>query len=75
MQRGEGFLHQIGINQLLQVITKAVKGDKEQAKVKNLSKPMLTTNNKSRRSIAKSTPQIYKKTALEAQILELNSKK
>ena len=42
--------------------SKAIKTSK---KPKSLSKPMLTTNNKLRHSIAKSTPQIYKKQRLK----------
>ena len=70
----KAFLHQIGINQLLQVITKAVKGDKDKQKVK---KPIKTDADYKQQVEALNT-QVnaanLQKTALEAQILELNSK-
>ena len=70
----KAFLHQIGINQLLQVITKAVKGDKDQPKVK---KP-IKTDADYKQQVEALNSQVnaanLQKTALEAQILELNSK-
>lgn len=70
----KAFLHQIGINQLLQVITKAVKGDKDQPKVK---KP-IKTDTDYKQQVEALNSQVnaanLQKTALEAQIVELKSK-
>ena len=74
MAEVKAFLHQIGINQLLQVITKAVKGDKDQPKVK---KP-IKTDADYKQQVEALNSQVnaanLQKTALEAQIVELKSK-
>ena len=70
----KAFLHQIGINQLLQVITKAVKGDKDKQKTK---KP-IKTDADYKQQVETLNSQVnaanLQKTALEAQIVELKSK-
>lgn len=70
----KAFLHQIGINQLLQVITKAVKGDKDKQKTK---KP-IKTDADYKQQVETLNSQVnaanLQITALEAQIVELNSK-
>ena len=70
----KAFLHQIGINQLLQVITKAVKGDKDKQKTK---KP-IKTDADYKQQVETLNSQVnaanLQITALEAQIVELKSK-
>ena len=70
----KAFLHQIGINQLLQVITKAVKGDKDKQKTKKPTK----TDADYKQQVETLNSQVnaanLQKTALEAQIVELKSK-
>ena len=70
----KAFLHQIGINQLLQVITKAVKGDKDKQKTK---KP-IKTDADYKQQVETLNSQVnaaaVQNTALEAQIVELKSK-
>ena len=74
MAEVKAFLHQIGINQLLQVITKAVKGDKDKQKTK---KP-IKTDADYKQQVETLNSQVnaanLQKTALEAQIVELKSK-
>ena len=55
-------IEQLQIRGEAQKTAEAIKTSK---KSKNLSKPMLTINSKSRHSISKSTPQIYKKQRLK----------
>nr|WP_313012318.1 hypothetical protein [Moraxella sp. CTOTU48841] len=70
----KAFLHQIGINQLLQVITKAVKGDKDKQKTKKPTK----TDTDYKQQVEALNSQVnaaaVQNTALEAQIVELKSK-
>lgn len=70
----KAFLHQIGLNQLLQVIIDAVKGDKDKQKTK---KPV-KTNDDYQQQIDALTVQVnsadIQKAAFQAQILELKSK-
>lgn len=74
MAEVKAFLHQIGINQLLQVITKAVKGNKDKQKTK---KP-IKTDADYKQQVETLNSQVnaanLQKTALEAQIVELKSK-
>ncbi len=74
MAEVKAFLHQIGINQLLQVITKAVKGDKDKQKTKKPTK----TDTDYKQQVETLNSQVnaanLQKTALEAQIVELKSK-
>ena len=74
MAEVKAFLHQIGINQLLQVITKAVKGDKDKQKTK---KP-IKTDADYKQQVETLNSQVnaanLQITALEAQIVELKSK-
>ena len=74
MAEVKAFLHQIGINQLLQVITKAVKGDKDKQKTKKPTK----TDTDYKQQVEALNSQVnaaaLQKTALEAQIVELKSK-
>ena len=70
MAEVKAFLHQIGINQLLQVITKAVKGDKDKQKTKKPTK----TDTDYKQQVEALNSQVnaanLQKTALEAQIVE-----
>lgn len=74
MAEVKAFLHQIGINQLLQVITKAVKGDKDKQKTKKPTK----TDTDYKQQVEALNSQVnaaaVQNTALEAQIVELKSK-
>ncbi|MBW4009570.1 hypothetical protein HG532_05950 [Moraxella osloensis] len=74
MAEVKAFLHQIGINQLLQVITKAVKSDKDKQKTKKSIK----TDADYKQQVETLNSQVnaanLQKTALEAQIVELKSK-
>lgn len=74
MAEVKAFLHQIGINQLLQVITKAVKGDKDKQKTKKPTKTDADYKQQVEALNSQVNAAAVQNTALEAQIVELKSK-